>query len=65
MTSTNRTTVAKRVGQCLAATTFIAGIAFGVTPIAGAKPNWDGWGYSECLRQIRLWNFPGKKSTSE
>jgi hypothetical protein len=52
MTSTNHTTIATRIGQCLAATALMAGIAFGATPIVSAKPNWDGWGYSECLRQI-------------
>jgi hypothetical protein len=38
MTSTNRTIVTKRVGQGLAATALIAGLAIGAAATAGAKP---------------------------
>jgi hypothetical protein len=52
MTSTNRTTIAKRVGQCLVASALMAGIAFGATPIAGAKPKLDWNAYQKCINDF-------------
>jgi hypothetical protein len=53
MTSTTRTTVLTRVGQCLAATGLMAGIAFGATPIAVAVPKLDWHAYVKCMDDFR------------
>ena len=58
MTSTHRTTLATRIGQCLAATALIAGLAFGATPIAVAKPKLDVAAYEKCLQDFKNKN-PG------
>jgi hypothetical protein len=60
MTSTNRTTIATRVGQCLAVTALIAGIAFGSAATAGAEPVWDLDEYDKCMEQ-----FPGDETPEE
>ena len=52
MTSTHSTTIAVRVGQCVAATALMAGIAFGATPIAVAERVWDIDRFDKCMAPV-------------
>ena len=52
MTSTHRTTITAGIGQGLAVTALMAGIAFGATPIAVAERVWDLAAYDECVKKI-------------
>ena len=52
MTLRNRTTIPTRVGQYLAATALMAGLAIGAGAVANAVPNtgeWDIGAYDECV----------------
>ena len=52
MTSTNSTTIPTRLTQCVAATAFLFGVAFGATPIASAEPReWDIQRYDACIER--------------
>ena len=50
MTSTNHTTIATRVSQCLAATALMAGLAIGTAAIASAEREWDLGVYDDCMK---------------
>ena len=52
MTWRNRTTIPTRVGQCLAATALMTGLAIGAGAVANAVPNTGEWGY-RCIRRMR------------
>jgi hypothetical protein len=49
MTSTDRTTIATRVGQGLAAAALMAGLAIGAAGTAGAERVWDIGKYDFCM----------------
>jgi hypothetical protein len=49
MTSTKHTTIATRIGQCLAATTLMTGLAIGAAAVASAEREWDLGAYDECM----------------
>ena len=49
MQSTHHTTIAARVGQCLAATALMAAIAIGAAATAGAEREWDLGAYDDCM----------------
>jgi hypothetical protein len=51
MISTNRTPIRTRVGQCLAATALMAGLAIGAAANAAADREWDIATYDWCMKQ--------------
>ena len=52
MTSTGPTTIRTRVGQCLAATALITGLACGAHVVANAEPReWDIEVYDKCVER--------------
>jgi len=53
MTSTNRTTIATRASQCLAAAVFTIGLAVGAAAVASAARELDLVAYEECIKDGR------------
>jgi hypothetical protein len=53
MTSTYRTTIRSRVSQGLVATALMAGLAFGLAPIASAAAEWDLEYYDLCMENLK------------
>jgi hypothetical protein len=52
MPSTNRTTILTRATRCLTAAALMAGVAFGATGIASARPDvLDEVGYQNCIAE--------------
>jgi hypothetical protein len=61
MTATHRTTTAARIGQCVAATALMAGLAFGAAATAGAEREWDLAQNDKCIED----NWPPGNYTLE
>ena len=62
MTSTNLTTIATRVSQCLAATALMAAIAIGAAATAGAERVWDLDEYDKCMAN---WNLNDEQTLNQ